>query len=58
MTINKDTGEILLFQNDERTKIMHVEIEINAEGTNYHERFIDFIDYLHNGMVNVFIVDY
>lgn len=37
---------------------MHVEIEIDAESANHYMRFIDFIEYLHNGLVNVEIVDY
>lgn len=35
-----------------------MEIEIDSEGANYHLRFIDFIEYLHNGMVRVEVVDY
>lgn len=59
MTVNKDTGEVLLLNNPNPTdKIIHVEVNIDEEPNNFLMKFAQFIQYLHNGVLNVQIVDY
>ena len=59
MSINKDTGEILLINGGNGIeKILHMEVDIDEQPNNFLLKFIQFIQYLHNSVLNIDIVDY
>lgn len=59
MTVNKDTGEIVLVDAENGSnKVMHIEVNIDDEPSNYLIKFMQFIQFMHNGVINVDIFDY
>ena len=62
MTINKDTGQIMLFGGEEGeselSKVMHVEVAFDEQHHSYEQNFMYFVQYLYNGLLQIDIKDY